>query len=127
MSGDTPGIGQRQARPYVRRHLASHAAAGSILEESILNPETLPYLDEARLSGLLRLTEAPPGSALWLWLGAWRTVKHRWSWDDPDANAAALDVALAAVGGSPPARQNSVWTYLGSSLGGVAVGRHDRG
>jgi WD40 repeat protein len=105
MIGDTPEDLTRPPHPYVRRHLASHAAAGHILDESVLNPDTLPYLDEARLSGLLRLTEAPPGSGLWAWLGAWRSVRHRWSWDDPDANAAALDLALTAAGFTPPNRR----------------------
>lgn len=104
----------RPPHPYARRHLAAHAAAGSKLD-GILNLETLPYLDEARLSTLLRLTELAgkpaPLSRQWLLLSAWRTIRHRWSWDDPDANAAALDVAQLAVDWTAPLPDR--WTASG--------------
>jgi hypothetical protein len=89
-------VGADQGPPppaYVRRHLASHAAAGGILDETVLTPQTLPYLDQARLSRLLRLTQAPPHSPLQLWLSAWRGVRHRWSWQHPESNAAALNAS----------------------------------
>jgi hypothetical protein len=35
--------------PYVRRHLAEHAAAGQILNDRTLTDEFLPYLDLPRL------------------------------------------------------------------------------
>ena len=101
----------RPPHPYARRHLAAHAAAAGKLDDDILNLETLPYLDEARLSSLLRLTEPPPQSRQWLLLSAWRTIRHRWSWDDPDANAAALDVAQLAV--DPTAPLPDRWTASG--------------
>ncbi len=82
--------------PYARRHLAEHAAAAGKLHD-VLNLETLPYLDEARLSILFRLTLPAPLSQEWRLLSAWLSIRHRWSWDDPDGNAAALDVAQLAV------------------------------
>ena len=103
------GMSPRPPHPYARRHLAAHAAAGGRLHD-LLNLETLPYVDQARLSTLLRLTEVDPNSPQWLVLSAWRYVRHRWSWDDPDANAAALDVAYRAAGGwldTPPRRTAS--------------------
>jgi WD40 repeat protein len=100
----------RPPHPYARRHLAAHAAAGGKLDD-VLNLETLPYLDEARLSTLLRLTEPAPLSRQWLLLSAWRSIRHRWSWDDPDANAAALDVAQLAV--DPMAPLPDRWTASG--------------
>ncbi|MGZ4560497.1 MAG: WD40 repeat domain-containing protein [Mycobacteriaceae bacterium] len=111
--------------PYVRRHLASHAVEGGVLEQ-ILDADNLPHLDAVRLSELLRLTQAPPHSALWVLLSAWRSIKHRWSWDDPAANAAALDVALLASGTPPPERlrQGIVWSpkWAEWMTGGTVVG-----
>jgi WD40 repeat protein len=125
----------RPPHPYARRHLAAHAAAGDRLDE-VLNLGTLPYLDEERLSTLLRLTEPPPLSPQWLLLSAWRSIRHRWSWDDPDANAAALDVAHLAVDAMTPLPER--WTASGLTWkprlaewrsGGtiVAGDDHDRG
>ena len=101
---------RRPPHPYARRHLAAHAAAGGRLQD-VLNLETLPYLDEARLSTLLRLTEPAPLSPQWLLLSAFRSMRHRWSWDDPDANAAALDVAHLAVDAMTPLPDR--WTASG--------------
>jgi WD40 repeat protein len=92
---------RRPPHPYARRQLAVHAAAGGRLDD-VLNLETLPYLDEVRLSTLLRLTEPAPLSSQWLLLSAFRSIRRRWSWDDPDANAAALDVAHLAVDAMTP-------------------------
>jgi WD40 repeat protein len=100
----------RPPHPYARRNLAAHAAAAGQLHD-VLDLQTLPYLDEARLSTLLRLSEPDPLSEEWLLLSAWRSIRHRWSWDDPDANAAALDVALLAV--NPRASLPERWTKSG--------------
>ena len=110
---------------YVRRHLASHAAEAGILEE-ILEADRLPYLDPVRLSELLRLTEAPPHSGQWLLLGAWRSVRHRLSFEDPTASVAAYDHALLANGMTPPSRETEGfhwsprWTQW--MTGGTVVG-----
>ncbi|MFI5709798.1 AAA family ATPase [Kribbella sp. NPDC051620] len=89
--------------PYIRRHLPSHAAAAGVLE-SILDAEKLPYLDPVRIADLLRLTQSASQSELWNLLGAWRSIRHRLTWEDPRGNAAALDAALLATGAIPPAR-----------------------
>lgn len=110
---------------YVRRYLASHATEGGVLEET-LDAEKLPYLDAVRLSELLRFTQILPHSPLWGLLSAWRSIKHRWSWDDPSANAAALDVALRASGMPPPERHRIgiIWRprWAEWMTGGTVVG-----
>jgi len=125
---------RRPPHPYARRHLAAHAAAGGRLEDDVLNLETLPYLDEARLSTLLRLTEPAPLSPQWLLLSAFRSIRHRWSWDDPDSNAAALDVAHLAVDVIAPLPDR--WTASGLNWkprlaewqsGGTIVAGDERG
>ncbi|UJV43950.1 AAA family ATPase [Streptomyces sp. AMCC400023] len=118
---------------YARRHLADHAAAGGVLDDKVLTTESLPYLDETRLSNLLGLTEAPPQSMLWLLLSAWRGIRHRWSWADPDANAAALDMALTALGGWIPTRHpltaGLIWRpkWAEWSWGGTVISSEERG
>jgi WD40 repeat protein len=124
---------RRPPHPYARRHLAAHAAVGGRLND-VLNLETLPYLDEARLSTLLRLTESAPLSPQWLLLSAFRSIRHRWSWDDPDANAAALDVAHLAADAMTPLPDR--WTASGLTWkprlaewqsGGTIVSGDERG
>ncbi len=126
------GNGRQPPPDYVRRHLADHAAAGGILDETILTTESLPYLDETRLSHLLRLTEAPPQSVLWLLLSAWRGIRHRWSWERPESNAAALDMALTAIGGWTPSRRpltGLTWQprWAQWSWGGTVISSEERG
>lgn len=115
--------------PYVRRHLASHAAAGQVLD-SVIDAETLPWLDHHRLAELMRLTQPEPNSSEWVLLGAWRSVKHRWSWDDPVANAAALDLAIMAAGLTPPVRRHRGYgwapTWAEWPTGGTVVGSGER-
>jgi hypothetical protein len=124
----------RPPHPYARRHLAAHAAAVGKLDDEILNLETLPYLDEVRLSTLLRLAKQEPQSGQWLLLSAWRSIRHRRSWDNPDANAAAIDVAQLAV--DPMASLPDRWTTSGLTwkpllaeweLGGIIVAGDQRG
>ena len=69
--------------PYARRHLTEHAAAAGQLDAPFLTPTTLPFLDAYALSRALRLIQAEPHSGLGLLLGAWRGVRHRWSWERP--------------------------------------------
>jgi WD40 repeat protein len=117
---------------YIRRHLADHASAGGILDDTILTVETLPYLDETRLSHQLRLTEAPRQSAMWWMLSAWRGIRHRWSWESPEANAAALDMALTAITGLAPRRSSRpgpTWRprWAKWAWGGTVISSEDRG
>ena len=80
---------------YVRRHLVEHAAAGGVLDERLLTPTFLPYVDVARLRGLVRQARVAEQVG---WLTAWRQVAHLWRWEAPAANRAALEVAAAALG-----------------------------
>lgn len=118
---------------YARRHLVQHAAGGEgLLDESVLNPRTLPWLDVEMLSQALRLTEAEPHTALWLWLSAWRSVRQRFSFAHPERNAAALDVALCAIGSQVPARswrRPLAWEtrWVDWSFGGTVVASDTRG
>ncbi len=111
--------------PYVRRHLASHAAEAGVLEET-LDAEIIPYLDPERLGELMRLTQPPAYSGLWLLLGAWRSVRHRLSWEEPRDSAAAFDAALLASGMEPPRRHDIglSWTprWTNWMTGGTVVG-----
>ena len=118
--------------PYARRHLTEHAAAAGQLDAPFLTPTTLPLLDANALSRALRLIEAEPHSRLGLLLGAWRGVRHRWSWERPEANAAALDMAMSAAGDRPaerPKRGALSWTsrWAEWSFGGTVVGAESRG
>ncbi|MFG2042163.1 hypothetical protein, partial [Dactylosporangium sp. NPDC048998] len=94
-SGATPAA-------YVRRHLVEHAAAGGVLDERILTPRFLPYVDAPRLRGLTPTWHTSAGVALWR---AWRHIAHAWRWDCPAANLDALAFTLAAwdqTGSAPP-------------------------
>lgn len=77
--------------PYLRRHLAEHAAAGDVLGADVLRPDFVPFLDATRLRPLVTkaITSRSPGhdSAL---LDSWRRAAHAWTWDSPPANADAL-------------------------------------
>ena len=88
--------------------------------------DILPYLDPVRLAELMRLTQPPTHSALWLLLGAWRSVRHRLSWEDPRSNVAALDAALLANGMPTPRRSDTglFWTpqWAEWMTGGTVVG-----
>lgn len=117
--------------PYARRHLAEHAAAAGQLD-TFLTLTTLPLLDEYVLSRTLRLIQAEPHSQLGLLLAAWRGVRHRWSWERPEANAAALDMAMSAAGVRPrerPRRRALSWAprWAEWSFGGTVVGAESRG
>lgn len=113
--------------PYARRHLVEHAASAGQLGEPFLTAETLPQLDGLALSRSLRLIQPDPNSSLGILLGAWRGIRHRWWWDRPNANAAALDMALVAVGAEPPnraMRSGLSWDPLWAewSFGGTVIG-----
>jgi WD40 repeat protein len=124
--------GGRPPPPYARRHLLEHAAAAEAVAERVLTATTLPLLDAYALSRALRLVEAEPDSRLGLLLGAWRSVRHRWSWERPESNAAALDMALTAAGDIPAKRERRdglSWTprWAEWSVGGTVVGAESRG
>ena len=117
--------------PYARRHLLEHAAAADELGADFLTVDTLPLLEAFALSRSLRLIRVDPYSTVGFLLGAWRGVRHRWSWDHPEANTAALDMALTAAGAPPPRRPPTSapsWAprWAEWAFGGTVVGVEER-
>ncbi|MFC3383642.1 WD40 repeat domain-containing protein [Couchioplanes azureus] len=89
----------RPPPPYVRRHLAEHAAAGGVLDDRTIPEAFLPYLDPVRL----RAAAARPPSTLSLrphlpQLPTIRQVTHEWQWDRPAHNATVLALRVALRG-----------------------------
>lgn len=88
---------------YVRRHLAEHAYAGGILNEDVLPPQFLPYIDLPRLRELTTNWEASdelatscrPSLPL---LPVLRQISHLWDFERPTANAGALQMWAASAG-----------------------------
>ncbi|WP_432176181.1 hypothetical protein [Streptomyces sp. Tue6028] len=90
---DVPG--SAPVAPYIRRHLAEHAAAGDVLDDRLLAPRLLPYLDIARLRPLLNT--APTAAGLTT-ATALRRLAHVWDFARVQENAIALTVFSAALG-----------------------------
>jgi hypothetical protein len=119
--------------PYVRRHLVEHAHAGGVLDGRILTPSFLPFVDPTRLRPLLGSrtsagqTDHPVAAGL---LAAFGHVLHRWDYQQPAANAAALGSWSAALG-TPPSPKTAAlawqtrWAHWTVGAGEV-LGRHDR-
>jgi WD40 repeat protein len=82
--------------PYVRRYLAEHALAGDILDEGFIPVPFLPYLD---LIGLRTAVAASPARHRLdrdvPWLPVLRKITHRWDWNRPARNAAAIEMWAA--------------------------------
>jgi len=121
--------------PYVRRHVVEHAAAGRVLDERFVSLDFLPFVDAARLRPLLprlsvrsgRRDDDGPGERE---VGeTWRRAAYTWSWNDPAANADALNFWCAALG-QPRASAAAVgglwWTrWARCRVGsGEILGRH---
>lgn len=82
---------------YVRRHLAEHAHAGGILNEDVLLPQFLPYIDLPRLRELATNWKASDESATSCrpslpLLTVLRQISHLWDFKRPTANAGALQM-----------------------------------
>ncbi|MFL6142272.1 MAG: WD40 repeat domain-containing protein [Labedaea sp.] len=112
--------------PYLRRHLAQHALAGGMLGPDILPVQVLPYLDLAQLWLALGERDASqpidfPG------LAQLRQVAHLWDWDNPERNAAALQL-WAALDGTPIQEElNSSWRVRWAGRRpepGIVLGRY---
>ena len=85
---------------YVRRHLVEHAHAGGVLNDETLPIPFLPYIDVVRLRELETdptHSHLGPIGALSL-MPLLRKVSHRWDWDHPGANAAAIELWSASSG-----------------------------
>ncbi|MCW8096895.1 hypothetical protein [Streptomyces tauricus] len=83
-----------QVAPYIRRHLAEHADAGAVLNDRVLSPRLLPYLDIARLRSLLNTASAATDLSM---ATALRRLTHLWDFDRPEENATALALCAAAL------------------------------
>ena len=116
--------------------MAEHAASGKVLKERVLTPAFLPYVDVGRLRRLLPQARVQGDTDEGRWLAAWRQVAHRWRWEAPAANRAALNVAAAALGLPVDPRPGQYaseplqtawrvrWAAWALSLGGNAVAGH---
>ncbi len=118
---------------YVRRHLAEHAAAGGILNEDILPPQFLPYVDLSRLRGVATNREtgdepAKGGRPSLPLLGVLRQIRHLWDFQRPTANAGALQMWAASAGHpafdpGEPVPWKALWARWPTSPGEI-LGRH---
>jgi uncharacterized Zn-binding protein involved in type VI secretion len=112
--------------PYVRRHVAEHAAAGGQLDPRIASEEFLPFVDAGRFrTALTGLRWADHGAAPLL--QAWRGAAHAWSWDDPSENASTLTVwqraALLDTNEAGPCAWGVPWAHWDLGAGDI-LGRH---
>lgn len=132
-----PLSGQLLGPPaYVRRHLAEHAYAGGILNEDVLPPQFLPYIDLPRLRELTtnRETSDEPAAScrpsLPL-LPVLRQVSHLWDFQRPTANAGALQMWAAAAQHPPfdpgePHPWRALWARWSTGPGEI-LGQHPDG
>ncbi|MGW4759606.1 AAA family ATPase [Streptomyces chartreusis] len=95
----------RLVSPYIRRHLAEHAADGDVLDDETLKPALLPQLDLARIRPLLtetaagRLSSAP----------VLRRLSRLWNFQHPHDNASTLELWSAASGVPLPGQAGGSW------------------
>ncbi|WP_107503128.1 AAA family ATPase [Streptomyces geranii] len=82
---------------YVRRHAAVHAYAGGVLDNQLINPHLLPYLDISQLWQLNGLQDTLPHREATL-LRAARGAAFVWSHGKPTVNAMALGLRLTELG-----------------------------
>src|SRR5687768_5896627 len=81
--------------PYVRRHLAEHAAEGGVLTDHTVPDSILPYIDPVRLRAAARgIMPGQQTESLPL-LPVIRQVSHQWDFACPAHNAAAMSLHAA--------------------------------
>ncbi|MFD5881921.1 WD40 repeat domain-containing protein [Streptomyces yangpuensis] len=80
--------------PYLRRHLAEHAAHGRVLDDTHVPPALLPWESSLAVRQLLAADEA--GSAGGSWLRAWARLEPFARHVDPLSRATSLRLAHAA-------------------------------
>ncbi|OSP39088.1 hypothetical protein B7767_33495 [Streptomyces sp. 13-12-16] len=85
--------------PYIRRHLARHAAAGGVLDDAHLAPAFLPWESGAAVRGLMGLpvTGSPHTRAL----AAWAGIEPFAGDADYRSRASSLHLALFSGGRGP--------------------------
>ncbi|MFE5406630.1 WD40 repeat domain-containing protein [Streptomyces sp. NPDC056580] len=85
---DDPSI---PPHPYLRRHLAEHAAHGQVLDDEHVPPALLPWESSLRVRRLLAATgDQGPGSR---WLQAWALLEPYARNVDPRSRASSLRLA----------------------------------
>ena len=93
LASPTEVAGQQLAPPpYLRRHLAEHAAAGDVLNDHTLPRDFLPYLDLPRLRAAITSTAGGLTA-----LPALRRATHQWDFNQPHSNEVALQLWAAAL------------------------------
>ena len=107
---DDQDLAEHPPAPYLRRHLAEHAAAGRRLNRQVITSQLLPWLDIARLRAIFTTTQPSELRDIALLT---RSVTHLWDSQRPDRNAVALSLWAAATGTSsaaPRAQWTTRWT-----------------
>ncbi|MFF9010904.1 WD40 repeat domain-containing protein [Streptomyces goshikiensis] len=92
--------------PYLRRHLAEHAAAGHVLDDTHVPPALLPWESSLDVRRLLATGGADPADSRWL--QAWARLEPFSRYVDPLSRAISLRLAhhaaeVPAHGTPPPA------------------------
>ncbi|MEU9377734.1 hypothetical protein AB0D94_28740 [Streptomyces sp. NPDC048255] len=82
--------------PYLRRHLAEHAARGQVLDDAHVPPALLPWESSLEVRRLLAAGDA--GSAGSPWLRAWARLEPFSRNVDPLSRATSLGLAHHAAG-----------------------------
>jgi hypothetical protein len=105
---DDQDLTEHPPAPYLRRHLAEHAAAGGRLNRQVITSQLLPWLDIARLRAIFTATQPSELRDIALLT---RSVRHLWDRHRPDRNAIVLSLWAAATGTSSAAPR-ARWTQM---------------
>ncbi|MER6133030.1 WD40 repeat domain-containing protein [Streptomyces sp. NPDC001815] len=89
-------LSEASPHPYIRRHLARHAAAGDVLDDVHLAPEFLPWESGAVVRGLMGLPVT--GSSHTRALSAWASIEPFAGDADHRSRASSLHLALFSGG-----------------------------
>jgi WD40 repeat protein len=119
------------APPYLRTHLATHAAAGGTLSELLDDPTYLAVADPPRLLRALRAAADPESAAV---RRAYRRVAHglpgapfleRLSYLELGCRQTGADALADRIAGAYPNRPWSVpWAHWTAGSGRILAGRH---
>ncbi|WP_267243108.1 WD40 repeat domain-containing protein [Streptomyces sp. PR69] len=89
------GGGAGAPHPYLRRHLAGHAALGGVLDDTHVPPALLPWLSGDGVRGLLGLPRS--GRAQQSWLAAWAAIEPYLRDADVASRRSSLHLAYTAL------------------------------
>ncbi|MCF6525178.1 WD40 repeat domain-containing protein [Streptomyces sp. JJ36] len=94
LAGLVPPGGSVAPHPYLRRHLARHAALAGALDDRHVPPWLLPWETDGGIRALLgRLPDDAPGRA---WLAAWAAIEPYAQQADEVSRRASLHLAFVA-------------------------------